>query len=47
VSVAQGSHWNAGLYDDKYSFVWKIAAGLLDLLEAKPDERILDLGCGT
>jgi trans-aconitate methyltransferase len=24
-----------------------MAAGLLDLLEAKPDERILDLGCGT
>jgi trans-aconitate methyltransferase len=45
--VAQGSHWNAGLYDDKHSFVWKMAAGLLDLLEAKARERILDLGCGT
>jgi len=45
--VAQGSQWNAGLYDDKHSFVWKMAAGLLDLLEAKPGEHILDLGCGT
>jgi trans-aconitate methyltransferase len=27
--------------------VWKLASGLLDLLEAKPDERILDVGCGT
>ena len=45
--MAQGSNWNAELYDDKHSFVWKMAAGLLDLLEAKPGERILDLGCGT
>lgn len=45
--MAQGSKWNAGLYDDKHSFVWKMAAALLDLLEAKPGERILDLGCGT
>ncbi len=45
--MAQGSQWNAGLYDDKHSFVWKMAAGVLDLLEAKPGERILDLGCGT
>jgi trans-aconitate methyltransferase len=45
--VAQGSQWNAGLYDDKHSFVWKMAAGVLDLLEAKTGERILDLGCGT
>jgi trans-aconitate methyltransferase len=45
--VVGGSQWNARLYDDRHSFVWKMAAGLLDLLEAKPDERILDLGCGT
>lgn len=45
--MEQGSQWNAGLYDDKHSFVWKMAAGLLELLEAKPGEHILDLGCGT
>ncbi len=45
--MATGSQWNAGLYDEKHSFVWKMAAGLLDLLDAKPGERILDLGCGT
>ena len=39
--------WNAALYDDKHSFVWKLAAGVLELLEPKPGERILDLGCGT
>lgn len=45
--MAQESQWNAGLYDEKHSFVWKMAAVLLDLLEAKSGERILDLGCGT
>jgi len=39
--------WNAGLYDDKHSFVWKMAADLVRLLEPKPGERILDVGCGT
>jgi trans-aconitate methyltransferase len=46
-SVVKESQWNAELYDEKHSFVWKMAAGLLDLLEAKRGERILDLGCGT
>lgn len=45
--MAQESQWNAGLYDEKHSFVWKMTAGLLELLEAKAGERILDLGCGT
>jgi trans-aconitate methyltransferase len=46
-TVERGSQWNAGLYDEKHSFVWKLAAGLLEMLEAKPGERVLDLGCGT
>jgi SAM-dependent methyltransferase len=45
--VAEKVKWDAGLYDDKHSFVWKLAAGVLELLDAKPGERILDLGCGT
>ena len=45
--MVQQAKWNAGLYDDKHSFVWKMAAGLLDLLAAQPGERILDVGCGT
>jgi trans-aconitate methyltransferase len=39
--------WNAELYDSKHSFVWEKAEGVLELLGAKPGERILDLGCGT
>ena len=45
--MAQNAKWNASLYDDKHSFVWKMASDLLDLLQAKPGERILDIGCGT
>jgi trans-aconitate methyltransferase len=45
--MTKGPQWNAELYDDKHSFVWKMAAGLLELLEAKSAELILDLGCGT
>lgn len=39
--------WDARLYDDKHAFVWKHGASLVELLEPKPGERILDLGCGT
>ena len=45
--MADSAKWDAGLYDDKHSFVWKLAAGVLELLDAQPGERILDLGCGT
>jgi trans-aconitate methyltransferase len=45
--VTQEARWDANLYDQKHSFVWKMAAGLLDLLDAKPGEFILDIGCGT
>ena len=45
--MAQANKWDAGLYDDKHSFVWKMAEDLLGLLTAKPGEKILDIGCGT
>jgi trans-aconitate methyltransferase len=45
--VTQDPKWNAALYDQRHSFVWKMAAGLVELLDPKPGERILDLGCGT
>jgi trans-aconitate methyltransferase len=45
--MTQQATWNANLYDDKHSFVWKMAAGVLELLAPKPNEKILDVGCGT
>lgn len=39
--------WNPELYTQKHSFVYQYGEGLVDLLNAQPNERILDLGCGT
>jgi SAM-dependent methyltransferase len=41
------SNWDAGLYESDHAFVWKYGADLLPLLDARPGERVLDLGCGT
>jgi trans-aconitate methyltransferase len=39
--------WDAGLYDSKHAFVTDQGRGLIDLLDPRPGERVLDLGCGT
>ncbi len=39
--------WNAELYDSKCDFVFQYGESVLELLDVKPGERILDLGCGT
>ncbi|WP_460979526.1 class I SAM-dependent methyltransferase [Spirosoma knui] len=39
--------WDADLYQQKHAFVFRYGADVLSLLEPKPGERILDLGCGT
>lgn len=39
--------WNATNYQDQYSYVWQYGESLLELLNAQPGERIVDLGCGT
>jgi trans-aconitate methyltransferase len=39
--------WNAELYDDKHAFVYQFGENVLELLDARPGEHILDIGCGT
>ncbi|OUL19513.1 SAM-dependent methyltransferase [Nostoc sp. RF31YmG] len=40
-------NWDTSLYEDKHAFVWQYGEDLLQLLNPKPGELILDLGCGT
>lgn len=40
-------NWNAKLYDGAHQFVSKYGAKLIELLDPKENERILDAGCGT
>jgi trans-aconitate methyltransferase len=39
--------WDASAYDQGHSYVWKKAADLIELLDPRPGERVLDVGCGT
>lgn len=45
--MSSANVWNAALYDDKMQFVSEYGKGVIDLLQPKKKERILDLGCGT
>jgi trans-aconitate methyltransferase len=39
--------WNADLYKEKHAFVFQYGNSLVEWLEPKAGEKILDLGCGT
>lgn len=39
--------WDPQRYQRKHSFVWQYGESLLELLEPRAGERILDIGCGT
>lgn len=39
--------WDATLYESQYGFVWHYGSELIEILAPKPNEKILDLGCGT
>jgi trans-aconitate methyltransferase len=39
-------HWDTELYEARHAFVWHFGESLVELLDPKPGERILDLGCG-
>ncbi len=38
--------WDAELYEARHGFVWRFGEDVIELLDPKPGERILDLGCG-
>jgi trans-aconitate methyltransferase len=39
--------WDAAAYQSRFSFVFKHGEGVVELLDPKRGERILDLGCGS
>jgi trans-aconitate methyltransferase len=39
--------WDAQAYDARHRYVFELGAGVVDDLDPKPGETILDLGCGT
>ena len=43
----KSNSWDATKYDVYGTFVWRLGADLIELLDPRPDERILDVGCGT
>lgn len=45
--MKQRTAWDAQLYDQKHAFVSEYGKALIKWLDPKPQERILDLGCGT
>ncbi len=42
-----GYVWDAETYSQQFQYVSAYGGGLLPLLELKPGERVLDLGCGN
>jgi len=42
-----GNEFDPDTYDDDQGFVAEYGRDLVDLLAPRPDERVLDLGCGT
>jgi len=46
-ATGPGNRWDPALYDRRAAFVSQAASDLLDWLEPRPGEVILDLGCGT
>ncbi|REE96002.1 class I SAM-dependent methyltransferase [Thermomonospora umbrina] len=40
-------NWAVATYDSAFGYVSAHGAPLVDLLDPQPDERIIDLGCGT
>ena len=46
-TVDSSAAWDAAKYDSCGTFVWEHGAGLVEILEPRSRERVLDVGCGT
>lgn len=46
MSIPSSQHWSATAYERNARFVPDLGAPLIDLLDPREGERILDLGCG-
>src|SRR5262245_17874315 len=47
VGYVSPMRWAVATYDTAFGYVSAHGAPLIDLLDPSPDERIIDLGCGT
>ena len=47
MEIKEKDLWDASLYDEKHSFVSNYGNDLIELLNPKQGEKVLDLGCGT
>jgi len=45
--IAPDNEWDPAVYDADVGFVHEYGQSVLDSLDPKPGERVLDLGCGT
>jgi trans-aconitate methyltransferase len=44
---SMSASWDAKRYQSRHSYVFEYGESLIDLLDPRPGERILDLGCGS
>jgi trans-aconitate methyltransferase len=47
MGIVMSNNWDANHYDLAHSYVWTLAADLVELLAPQGGERVLDVGCGT
>lgn len=47
MGVEDTARWDPDHYDGDHAYVYEYGEAVLDWLAPSPDERILDLGCGT
>lgn len=45
--VTEKPGWDADAYDESHSYVHQYGESVVEWLDPEPDERILDVGCGT